>query len=90
MILSWCIIIGSDKELDNLIGAVDSVIDVVDEMIIVANGKEVKEIEKFCKTEPKIKYFYHPWNKDFGEQRNFCASKVHPMQTSMDGWMQTM
>ena len=56
MILSWCIIIGNDGELNYLKGAIDSVIDYVDEIIVTANGKEVSQIEAYCKTEPKIKY----------------------------------
>jgi tetratricopeptide (TPR) repeat protein len=45
-------------------------------LIVTANGAETKGIEEFCKTDTKIKYFYHKWTKDFAEQRNFCASKV--------------
>jgi tetratricopeptide (TPR) repeat protein len=76
MILSCCIIVGSDKELDSLTRCVDSVIDYVDEVIITANGKETYGIENYCASNPKIKYFYHKWSKDFSEQRNFCASQI--------------
>ena len=92
MIISWCIIVKDDSELDKLIGAVDSVIEAVDEIIITANGKDVDGIKKFCENEyyytdrGKIKYFYHPWNKDFGEQRNFCASKIRK-DADFYGWM---
>lgn len=76
MIISACIIVKDDSELSNLKRAVDSVIKYVDEVIIVANGKEVQEIETFYTDRCKTKYFYHSWTKDFAEQRNFCASKV--------------
>jgi glycosyltransferase involved in cell wall biosynthesis len=48
----------------------------VDEIIVTANGKKVTEIEKYCSGKSKIKYFFHKWDKNFGEQRNFCASKI--------------
>jgi tetratricopeptide (TPR) repeat protein len=76
MILSACIIVKDDSELDNLKKAVASVIDYVDEVVITANGKEVKGIEDFCASIPKIVYTYLKWTKDFAEQRNFCASKI--------------
>jgi tetratricopeptide (TPR) repeat protein len=78
MTLSTCIIVGHDGELPSLIRCVDSFIDYTDEIIITANGEKTEEIEKWCKTEPKVKYFYHKWTKDFSEQRNFCAAKVRP------------
>jgi glycosyltransferase involved in cell wall biosynthesis len=78
MILSTCIIIGNDSELPSLIRCINSFIDFTDEIIITANGEQVTEIEAYCKTEPKVKYFYHKWTKNFSEQRNFCASKVRP------------
>jgi len=76
MILSCCIIVGGDHELESLKRTVNSVLPYTDEVIITANGVSVHEVEEYCKTEPKIKYFYHAWTKDFSEQRNFCASKV--------------
>lgn len=76
MILSCTIIVGSDSEVENLKRCVASVIDYSDEVIITANGKDVKKIEDFCTSNSKIVYFYHKWTKDFSEQRNFCASKV--------------
>ena len=76
MILSTCLIVGNDSELPSLSRCIDSFIDYTDEIIVVANGKDVSKIEAYCKTEPKIKYFWHEWHKDFAEQRNFCASKV--------------
>jgi len=76
MILSCCIIVGGDHELESLKRVVNSVLPYTDEVIITANGASVYGIEQYCKTEPTIKYFYHAWTKDFSEQRNFCASKV--------------
>jgi len=85
MILSWCIIIGNDSELENLKRSVSSIIDYVDELIIVANGEKVKKIEDWCSGQQKVKYFYHKWTKDFSEQRNFCASKVRK-DADFYGW----
>ena len=76
MILSCTIIVKDDSELSNLKRCVASVINYVDEVVITANGEEVKEIAKYYQMLPDIKYFYHPWTKDFAEQRNFCASKI--------------
>jgi glycosyltransferase involved in cell wall biosynthesis len=76
MILSCCIIVKDDTELSNLDRCVMSVIKYVDEIVISANGKEVKKIEEYCKQSGKIKYFYQSWTKDFSAARNFCASKV--------------
>jgi glycosyltransferase involved in cell wall biosynthesis len=76
MILSCCVIVKDDSELDNLKRCVTSVVDYVDEVIVTANGKEVTGIENFCKNNPKIVYTYHKWTKDFAEQRNFNFSKA--------------
>jgi tetratricopeptide (TPR) repeat protein len=76
MFISWCIIVKDDSEVESLKRCVGSVLPYVEEMVITANGEVVTEIEKFCATEPKIKFFYHKWTKNFAEQRNICASKV--------------
>lgn len=76
MILSANIIVKDNSEALNLARAINSIEKYVDEIIVVANGKEVDEIEMYCTVSQKTKYFYHKWNKDFGEQRNFAASKV--------------
>jgi len=86
MILSWCIVVKDDSELDNLKGAIGSIYDYVDEIIVVANGKRVKNIEKLCSLNKKIKYYYLKWKKDFAEQRNYCASKVRK-DADYYGWM---
>ena len=78
MTLSTTMIVGHDGELESLKRAVDSFYDFTDEIIITANGKETKKIEEWCKTLPKIQYFYHEWKEDFSDQRNFCASKIRP------------
>ena len=65
MILSCTIIVKDDSELSNLKRCVASVINYVDEVVITANGEEVKEIAKYYQMLPDIKYFYHPWTKDF-------------------------
>jgi tetratricopeptide (TPR) repeat protein len=68
--------VGNDSEYEGFVRCVDSILPYTDELIVTANGNETKQIEAFCKTDPKIKYFWHKWNKDFSEQRNVCASKV--------------
>lgn len=78
MILSGAIIVGNDGEIENLKRCVASIYPYLDELIITANGEKVEEIEKFCATLPKVKYYFHKWTKDFADQRNFCASKVRP------------
>lgn len=88
MILSWCIIIKDDSELPKLKKAVESVIDHVDEIVITANGEKTSEIETYCRQYPKIKYAYLKWNDNFAEQRNFCASHIHP-DADYYGWMDT-
>lgn len=76
MIISACIIVKDDSEVESLKRAVDSIKDYVDEVIITANGEKVQKIEDYCTSNEKIAYFYHKWTKDFAEQRNFCASKI--------------
>ena len=76
MILSCTIIVGNDSELPGFQKCVESVLPYTDELIVTANGASVYGIENYCKSDPKIKFFYHKWTKDFSEQRNFCASKV--------------
>ena len=78
MILSTCIIVGNDSELLSLKRCIDSFKEYTDEIIVTANGEQTKDIELYCLSEPKIKYFFHKWTKDFADQRNFCASKVRP------------
>jgi len=76
MIISACIIIKDDSELENLKRCIASIINYVDEVNIVANGEKADGIVEFCESHGRINYFYHKWTKDFSEQRNFCASKV--------------
>jgi tetratricopeptide (TPR) repeat protein len=75
MIISACVIVKDDSELDNLKRAISSVVKYVDEVIVTANGSEVSGIKKYC-LQNGFKYFYHKWNDDFSDQRNFCASKI--------------
>jgi tetratricopeptide (TPR) repeat protein len=76
MIISAAVIVKDDSELPNLKRCIASVIDYVDEVVVTANGKDVKGIEDFCTSNPKIVYTYHKWSKDFADQRNFNFSKV--------------
>ena len=64
-----------DSELPGLIKACDSIVDFVDEINIMANGKEVKMIEEYC-NHSKINYSYKAWGKDFAEMRNFNFSQA--------------
>lgn len=85
MFLSWCIITKDDSELPLLKKAIASTLPHIDELILVANGQETMQVEEFAKTDPKIKYFYHKWNDDFADQRNFAASKVSE-EADYYGW----
>jgi tetratricopeptide (TPR) repeat protein len=75
MIISACVIVKDDSELDNLKRAISSVVKYVDEVVVTANGSEVSGIKKYC-LQNGFKYYYHKWNDDFSDQRNFCASKI--------------
>lgn len=80
MIISACLIVKDDSELDNLKRAIKSIAYCVDEVIVVSNGESIHQIRAYCKGSIalpfEISYFHHPWTKDFSEQRNFAASKV--------------
>lgn len=79
MKISCCVIVDNDNRFDELKRCLGSVIDYVDEIILVANGnpvKKIQNIDSYFVNGNKINYFYHPWNKSFADQRNFAASKV--------------
>ena len=78
MFISACLIVKDDSELLSLKRSIASVIDYVDEVIVTANGSPVNKIEDYCSGTNKVSYYYHKWNKDFSDQRNFCALKVSP------------
>ena len=86
MILSWCLITKGDEELDSLKRAIDSVYEYVDEVILVANGKEIEQTRSYYNKLDKVKFFNHPWTKDFAEQRNFAASQIRK-DADFYGWM---
>jgi tetratricopeptide (TPR) repeat protein len=71
MMISACLIVKDDSELSKLKSAVASFEEYVEEICITANGDKVEQIEAWCKTQPKIKYSYLKWGKDFSEQRNY-------------------
>lgn len=88
MILSWCIITKGDEELHYLEGAVKSIIDYVDEIVITTNGKETAKTKEFCSKYPKIVLSHLDWKDNFAEQRNYCASLVRE-DADYYGWMDT-
>lgn len=74
MIISACLIVKDDSELDNLRGAIDSIISYVDGVYITTTGEKTAEIIKFCKTYKYKDLLHHShfaWNKDFSAARNF-------------------
>lgn len=75
MIISACVIVKDDTELNSFKKSVESYIDYVDEVNVVANGKNVKGIKKFCK-DKGLNYFFKAWTDDFSEVRNFSFSKA--------------
>lgn len=85
-------IIKDDSEVKGLQKALISAIDHVDSVHIVANGKEVGQIESLIKfTQEKfpkklVTYDYLAWNNDFSEQRNYSFSKA-PKDTDYIFWM---
>lgn len=78
MIIPVCLIVKDDTELEKLKVCIDSFIEYVDEVIVVANHIPSDKIEAYCAADPKLHYYYHEWNNDFSDQRNFAASKIHP------------
>ena len=68
-------IVKDDSELEGLRQAILSVKNYVDAIYITANGKEVKQIEQYCKVN-KYNYSYLKWSDDFSKARNFNFSQV--------------
>ncbi len=75
MKLALCLIVKDDSELEGLRQAVLSVKNYVDAIYITANGKEVKQIEQYCRVN-KYNYSYFKWRDDFSAVRNFNFSQV--------------
>lgn len=85
MIINAGIIVKDDGELSQLKKAVDSIKPYVDGVYITANGKNVKNIEKYCKQD-KLHYSYLKWNYSFGQQRNFNFKQM-PQNSDFLFWM---
>lgn len=77
-------IIKDDTELPKFKDGIASVKEYLDGWLVVANGKEVKEVEKFVR-EAGGTYYYLPWTDDFAVQRNFAVSKI-PSDTDYYYW----
>lgn len=75
MVKVSCIIIGKD-EINDLPNALNSVINVCDEVIYVDTGSTDGTKEKVLKEFPTVKVFTYPWNGSFADARNFSLSKV--------------
>jgi len=75
MIISACVIVKDDSELESFKKSVESYLPFVDEVNVVANGKNVKGIKKFCK-DKGLNYFFKAWTDDFSDVRNFSFSKA--------------
>ena len=69
MIISACVIVKDDTELNSFKNSVESYIDYVDEVNVVANGKNVKGVKKYCK-EKGLNYKYVAWQENFSLVRN--------------------
>lgn len=79
MNISACYIVKNEQ--DNIYDSLNSIKNIVKEIIITDTGSEdntINEIEKF-KNENEdiiIKLFHYYWNNHFAEARNFCISKA--------------
>lgn len=69
MIISACVIVKDDSELESFKRSVESYLPYVDEVNVVANGKNVKGIKKYCESK-KLNYKYQAWTEDFSAARN--------------------
>jgi RimJ/RimL family protein N-acetyltransferase len=85
MIISACVIVKDDTELESFKKSVESYIDYVDEVNVVANGKNVKGIKNFCK-DKGLNYYFKSWTDDFSDVRNFSFSKARK-DTNFCFWM---
>lgn len=74
MIISACVIVKDDTEIDSFKKSVESYLPYVDEVNVVANGKNVNKIKKYCK-EKGLNYYFMAWCEDFSAIRNFSFSK---------------
>lgn len=69
--ISLCMIVKNDKE--KLIGCLESVKKIVDEIIITDTGNsELEEVAKKF----NAKLFHHKWSNDFSEARNFSIKQA--------------
>jgi len=82
--IACCVITKGDEDLELLKGLLNSVRGIFNSIHITANGKETKEVKKFCK-KSNIDYSFLAWNKDFSEQRNFNFGRV-PKETDYIFW----
>lgn len=85
MKIAACWITQGDNELEKLKKSVASVRAYVDSIHITANGKHTTKTEKWCQKEG-IDYSFLPWNKDFGQQRNFNFARA-PKDTDYIFWL---
>jgi len=71
IIISACLIVKDDSEINMLKDSVGSFIDYVDGVYLTGTGDKVKKIQKYCNSNPKIHYSYFKWVGDFSKARNF-------------------
>lgn len=86
MILSACLIVKDDSELELLERAVDSLNYHVDGIYITATNPSPK-IKKLCE-DNGLHYSYYKWDDSFANARNFNFSQVPPT-TDYIFWMDT-
>lgn len=70
------------NEENNIVGLLDNVYDVVDEIILLDGGSTdntVELIKSYTDTEKKIKLFAFPFNGHFGDQKNLALSKTNSL-----------
>lgn len=68
-------IVKDDSELEKFKVGIETVRPHLDGWLVVANGKETRQIEEYVRSSGGT-YYYLPWSNDFAAQRNYAASKV--------------
>lgn len=72
MTISACMIV--KNESNNIERCLNSIKDVVDEIIVVDTGSTDNTVE-LVKQHDKVKLYHHKWRNDFSEARNYSISK---------------
>ncbi|MEM4134479.1 MAG: glycosyltransferase [Candidatus Micrarchaeia archaeon] len=72
--ISCCMIVKNEEP--HIEGCLRSVLDEVDEIIVVDTGSSDRTLEIASKFIPKVRIFHFRWNDDFSAARNFSLDKA--------------